>query len=78
MPLGLRLYFGEKRGAYMPPYRRGRYERNNPEYEPKKPSAFSRIVVILILLFFGAVIVYGAYTGIIDEIFEGIRIELPK
>lgn len=62
----------------MLPYRRGRYERNNPEYEPKKPSAFSRIIVILILLFFGAVIVYGAYTGIIDEIFEGIKVELPK
>ena len=62
----------------MPPYRRGRYERNNPEYEPKKQSAFSRIIVILILLFFGAVIVYGAYTGIIDEIFAGIKIEFPK
>lgn len=78
MPPGLRLYYAEKRGVCMSPYRRGRYERNNPEYEPKKSSAFSRIIVILILLFFGAVIVYGAYTGIIDEIFEGIKVELPK
>lgn len=62
----------------MPPYRRGRYERNNPEYEPKKPSTFSRIVVISILLFFIAVIVYGTYTGMIDEIFEGIKIEMSN